>query len=156
MGTEIDNATHIPAGSPEARELAASLRTRPEGERFEFIQCLLPRHPVLALQLANASLRERCHFESLLQQGLKTADASSIQFWLEAIVPRLGARRVLSTLESTVETDPDAVDKALYWLPRFLPKEDAEARMQMKQLVQQLKTEHAETRSDVEPISAAV
>ena len=156
MNTEIDKAVQIPAGSPEARELAASLRQRSESERFEFIQCLLSRQPVLALQLANACLRERHYFDALLQQGFQTADASSIQFWLEAIVPRLGARRVLAALEVLVDTDPDAVDKALYWLPRFVPKEDMEARMQMQHLTRELKVAHSEVRSEVEPISAAV
>lgn len=71
MNTEIDKAVQIPAGSPEARELAASLRQRSESERFEFIQCLLSRQPVLALQLANACLRERHYFDALLHKGFK-------------------------------------------------------------------------------------
>ena len=138
------------------RELASLLRKMPETERFEYIQQAIHKHISVGLQLANSCLQHKTYFLSLLRQGLENADASWIRWWLETVLPHLGARRVIIELTRYAKESPDAVWMALYWLPGLLPKEDCKAREQMKQLVQQLKTEHTEVRSEVEPISATV
>ncbi|MGH9839003.1 MAG: DUF433 domain-containing protein [Blastocatellia bacterium] len=116
------------------RELARQLRELPEAERFEFINEFL-NHTLLGLMFANKCLREPKYFKQLLYRGLETADASSIKEWLECVVPRLGFNRVIAILREEVERDPQAVDKAVYWMHGFVPDGDPEARQALRELV---------------------
>lgn len=99
------------------RELARELRARPEAERFEFLRALLDVQHAVALDLARKCLSERRSFESLLEQGLREADASSIRDWLECVTPKLGPRRVAAFLKKFAPVYPDGVRHAEYWLP---------------------------------------
>lgn len=106
------------------RELASLLRQMPEAERFEYIQQALRKHVVVGLQLAHTCLRDNKNFVTLLHQGLQQADASSIHNWLETVAPHLGFKRVIYLLNQSLQDTPEAVDMALYWLPRMLPAGD--------------------------------
>ena len=138
------------------RELAARLRELPEATRFEYIQQAMQINVVVGLGLANTCLRDNSSFASLLKQGLQVADASSMSLWLETVTPHLGFRHVANVLMQTIETNPQAVDYAVYWLPRVMPKEDDKATAQYYELVQKLKDADCEQRSESEPVSAAL
>ena len=101
------------------RELYSWLRQQPEERRFEFLSELLEYHVIVGLQLANKTLESRDSFRKLLAYAVSNCDASSIKFWLESVVPRLGYRRSVSELEKLLESDPSGVDKAVYWMPRL-------------------------------------
>jgi hypothetical protein len=101
------------------RDLARELRRHPEPERFRFIEEFLDHNIVVALELARRCLTQRTHFELLLKRGVFQADARSIRYWLEAIVPHLGFRRVVAFLREQVSVDRGAVERAIYWLPTF-------------------------------------
>jgi uncharacterized protein (DUF433 family) len=116
------------------RELARQLRALPEPERIQFLEEFIEKD-ILGLKFANACVREKSFFEKLLRQGLANADASSISIWLESVVPRLGFNRVLAILTEEVERDPQAVDKALYWMRRFVPANDPAARQAIQDLI---------------------
>ena len=118
------------------RELRLLLRKQPEADRFQFIQELLSYDLVVGLQLANTCLQNEQFFERILEQGLQTADASTLKFWLECVVPRLGMRRVVAILTQKLETDAMAVKKALYWLPRLLPKDDKHGGLAVSKLTE--------------------
>jgi uncharacterized protein (DUF433 family) len=115
------------------RELAWQLRQLPEPERFQFIEEFLD-HSLLGLDFAKACLTQRNYFEQLLQRGLKTADASTIFDWLECIVPKLGFRRVIGLLAKEVEHNTQAVDQALYWMFRLVPRYDSRSWHALQQL----------------------
>src|SRR5262249_3499971 len=53
----------------------------------------------------------------ILGQGLEHADASSIQYWIEAVVHGLGFRRLVETLTRKLKTHPRGVIFARYYLP---------------------------------------
>lgn len=115
-------------------ELAQKLRELPEEERFQNIQKLMNFDRVVGLEMANFCLRKKEYFEIILNQGLKTADASSIYFWLKCVTPRLGFRRVVSILTQKFEADPRAVTKAFYWLGRFMPSKDTKSELAWRSL----------------------
>ena len=73
-----------------------------------------------AAQLAGRARMKRAHYQSLLRHALRHANAHSIDWWLAALVPRLGVRSVLSLLRREVELAPAGVEKALYFLPRYV------------------------------------
>lgn len=114
------------------RDLKQWLRTLPEGHRFEFVsQCLdIPGYSreCRALIFATSCISNRAHVLAILRRGLACADASSIQFWLKFAIPKLGGRRVVKEVARLVDSNPDAVSKAIYWLPKYLPESQRKAR----------------------------
>ncbi len=103
---------------------ARRLKKYSEEDRFEFIKTALSYDVIGALKLANSCLRRRAYFAEIFEQGLQEADASSILWWLQCVVPRLGMKRILNILNDKLETEPNQVRKAIYWLPKFLKPGD--------------------------------
>src|SRR4051812_47643494 len=101
------------------RDLARELRKVPENERLEFVKELAVANPAVALILARKCLADKHSFESLLDQAINEANSSGIRYWLEAIVPRLGIRRVVAHLRRQSFANPEGVAQAAYWLPMF-------------------------------------
>ncbi len=91
-----------------------------EEEQFQQVCALLEKDVIEALKLANFTLRNKKYFQDLLERGLEVADASEIEIWLKYLVPRLGMRYVINVLEGKLIEQPQKVDKAMYWLPKFL------------------------------------
>jgi hypothetical protein len=116
------------------RELVQQLLAQPEEQRYQFIQEMLTFEVQVALKLANACLRQRSYFEALLEQGLRTADASAIRWWLRPLVTRLGMRRVARMLTVKLVTHRAGVKKALYWLPSLLRADDAKGAAALREL----------------------
>lgn len=102
------------------RDLKRELRRQPEEERFRFIWQIIPERRGLALRLANSCLRRRELFDRLLAEGIRTSDPSSIRTWLRWLVPRLGAVRVLRTVQRDIDAHPNVADSVLYAIPSFM------------------------------------
>lgn len=118
------------------RELCDKLRQRPEQERLEFLMELVKYQPIVALQLAYKTLESRASFIALLEFAVANCDASSIKHWLESVVPRLGFRRTVDNLIRLAPTNSDGVEKALYWLPRFVASDAERAKLdELRKLV---------------------
>ena len=101
------------------RELLDWLRHQPEDVRFAFLMDLINHQEIVALQLSHKSLESRESFIKMLDFAISNKDASSIKFWLEAVVSRVGFRRTVDNLLRLSEAKMDGVAKALYWLPRY-------------------------------------
>jgi YD repeat-containing protein len=129
------------------RELVQQLLAQPEEQRYQFTQELLPLEFRLALKLASACLRQRTYFEALLELGLRTADASTIRWWLRPLVTRLGMRRVARMLADKLATHPAGVKKALYWLPSLLRGDDAKGAAALRELADKARAAELRTRS---------
>ncbi|MCG8602026.1 MAG: hypothetical protein MI807_17925 [Verrucomicrobiales bacterium] len=67
-------------------------------------------------------------------------DASSIKFWLDFAIRKLGSRAVIRRIAYQIDTNPDVVDKALYWLPSLVPKSEDGARSALKELHREAKS----------------
>ena len=91
-----------------------------EEQQFERVCVLLEKDIVEALKVANSTLKSKKYFQDLLERGLEVADASEIEVWLRYLVPRLGMRYVINVLEGKLIEQPQQVEKAMYWLPKFL------------------------------------
>src|SRR5688500_15921165 len=74
----------------------------------------LDHDQVVGLELANRVLRHRNQFERLMQRGFGEADASTIRFWLDCCVPRVGARRAMNLLREAALRDADAGRRVFY------------------------------------------
>ena len=111
------------------RALCDKLRQQPEQERRGFLMELVNYQPIVALQLAHKTLESRASFIALLEFAVVNCDASSIKYWLESVVPRLGFRRTVDNLIRLAPTNNDGVEKALYWLPRFVTSDAESAKL---------------------------
>ena len=101
------------------RELRDWLRIQPEDARLAFLMELIDHQEIVALQLSHKTLEARESFVKLLDFAVSNRDASSIKFWMETVVPRLGFRRTADTLLRLSASEKEGVAKALYWLPRY-------------------------------------
>jgi hypothetical protein len=115
----------------EGRDLKRWLRGASREERFAFIsQCLEFRgyaSEKRALDLAVACISEPEDARAILKKGFVDPDASSIKFWLEFGIAKLGGERVVHSVAALLESAPSTVDKALYWLPGLLPSGQTKA-----------------------------
>ncbi|HUT08942.1 MAG TPA: hypothetical protein VMY42_00455 [Thermoguttaceae bacterium] len=101
------------------RELFNWLRKQTEETRFTFLMELVKYQVTVALQLAHKTLESRASFVGLLEFAVTNCDASSIRYWLDSVVPRLGFRRTADNLLRLSESEMDGVLKAMYWLPQY-------------------------------------
>jgi len=127
MQIEIAEYLHRPRDSKREKELLRHLREMPEEARYDVVQSLLQQSTSLGLLMASGSLRQKRYFEEILEMGFRKGNASTIRPWLECAVPKLGFRKVILLLGNRMDTDPVAVDNALYWMPRFKPQNDPKA-----------------------------
>ncbi len=134
MELEIRYYLRRPRDSKRERELLQRLRALPEEERYDFVRRLLQQDKGIGLLMASGSLHQKRYFEEILEMGLREGDASTILPWLECAVPKLGFRKVILSLENRVDTDPTAVDNALYWMPRFKPQNDLRADLALESI----------------------
>lgn len=119
-----------PRDSVRERKIAQEIRKLPEEARYQLIRELVNRDDIVALIFANACLRKKDYFEELLEHAIQTVDISSMKYWLQCIVPRLGFRAVVARLMDKLESDPsnnENVRKVWYQLIRFVPKHDPHA-----------------------------
>ena len=117
------------------RQLAKDLRALPEEDRFGFILEMLEIDLLVALKLANACLRRRDLLTRLLEHGIARAnDLSIIKHWLEHLVPRLGAKRVIAVLREQLDAHPFGVGSALYHMLPYIQKEDTAAGSAFREL----------------------
>lgn len=113
-----------------------------EEQQFNEVCILLQQDVVAALKLANSKLKTKKYFENLLEKGLESANASEIEIWLKYLVPRLGFRYVVNVLDKKVESQSGQVKKALYWLPKFLQKNNKKEVKLFKDLEQKVMLEN--------------
>lgn len=111
----------------EEKGLQKRLMNLPEAARFDEITALIERDIVMGVKLANSVLKHKIYFERLLELGLDKANASEIELWLNNSVTHLGFRRVIAILSNKLSSNPQAVAKASYWMPKFLPKGNEQA-----------------------------
>jgi hypothetical protein len=114
------------------KALQRRLMSLPEEAQFNEINALLDRDSLTGLKLANTVLKNKKYFELLVERGLEEADASEIELWLKYLLPRLGFRRIMAILSNKLSEHPQKVDKASYWLPKFLPQGNEQAEILLK------------------------
>ena len=111
------------------QELLDWLRLQPESQRKSFLLELVNYQVLVALQMANKVLQSRESYVDLLEYSVRTCDASSIRYWLESLVPRLGFCRSVDVLSRLARSCPAGVHKAYYWMDRLASSSKDEAKL---------------------------
>lgn len=127
MEPKFDDYVRRPRDSKRDKELLNRLKQMPEEDRYKFVRKLLQRDKRIGLLMASGSLQKKHYFQEILEIGLKEGNASTVLPWLECAVPKLGFRQVILSLDKRVDSEPAAVDNAVYWMPRFKPNDDPKA-----------------------------
>lgn len=155
-----DYATRLRDSKVE-RELAREVMKLPEPERLRFIDqlmnCGLPHCFPVGLWLAKTCLKERQSLEAILNQGLERGDASTIKYWLDAVVQGLGFRRVVRLISERIATDPESAIKAEYHLRKWIPQnnqKDADAFGDLHQAVEQIIRDDPSIEKKVRPFKS--
>jgi hypothetical protein len=103
--------------------------------------CALPHCFRVGLWLAKTCLKNKQSLEAILVRGLELGDASTVKYWIEAVIHGLGFRKVLRLVSERISTDPESVIKAEYHLRKWIPegnRRDAEAYAALHQTVEQI------------------
>jgi hypothetical protein len=131
MALRIEDYAPKLRDSKVEKELASELKKLPEPERLQLITELmdygLPGCGAVALWLARTCLKERQSLEAILSQGLERGDASTVKYWIEAVVHGLGFQRVVRLVSERIAFDPESVIKAEYHLRKWLPTDNQRA-----------------------------
>lgn len=122
--------------SARERMLCRELRCLPEVIAFEEIREFLLhdkslpsyQRSKLGLILANRVLRRRRLFYHLLDLSLQLADASTVLFWINAAVTRVGLRRLVNWMRTNA--DNQTVTWYIYWLDLRFSDEVRRMRLQ--------------------------
>ncbi len=142
MVPSLEEFVPVVGDSAAERKLAKALREQPAEDRLQFIQRLIavkqPKCLRTGLRLVKSCVQDRRSLLQILDQGLREADASVVADWIEAVVSGLGFKRVVGVLADRLDTDPESVIKARYWLPQWVPSEDTAALEAVRALDRQI------------------
>jgi hypothetical protein len=114
------------------QEIALELEKISEQERLGFIFELSeqPRNGCFAASLD--LLRRTIHKRELLIEalviGLRTSDSSTIKYWVESIIDKLGPRRTARIIEQEAKVNSMIARKIVYHLPKWFDTKSEEQR----------------------------
>lgn len=85
-------------------------------------------------KLAKRSQLKPIFLEVILKKGLVYGDASSVRWWIVAVIHGLGHRRLLNIIKAHIDIAPLCVYKTLYWLPMFYNDQLEELKNEVRSL----------------------
>ncbi|OCQ97319.1 hypothetical protein BCD64_20945 [Nostoc sp. MBR 210] len=103
--------------SKQENELLKWLRQLNDEEKFTFVWRVLNANPWQGCKLAKRSQLKPIFLEVILANGLVYGDASTVEWYIKAVLPNLGYKRVLEIIKAQIDIAPLCVYKTLYWLP---------------------------------------
>jgi hypothetical protein len=139
MSINLQDYISRPFDTLQASDLAHKLRQLTPEECFAFVLEYIKHDVVIGLRIANKFLRERRYFEQLLETGILAADASSIKYWFESCLPRVGARRAVNIIDRLSVSTPNQVMKVMYWAKILIGECDQAQGQRLRELEESLK-----------------
>jgi len=121
---EIRQMLSQPRDSNIENNLIKKLRKLDENYAYDLIKIVFWTNVSLGLMYSKRVLRNSNFFLEILNHGMHYADASIINLYLDCCISNLGFKKVALIIRDSKNTYPGGYKKALYWLPRHLPKDD--------------------------------
>jgi hypothetical protein len=105
------------------------LRSLPDSQRYDFVSCCLgfPARDNRVFDMAVACISRPEDALTIVRMQFAQPDASGIKWWLTFGISKLGATRVLTEVASYLDSAPDTVSMAIYWLPSLVPTREKKA-----------------------------
>jgi hypothetical protein len=123
----IQTSIHRPLNSVEEKAIIDYLKSISDQDAYEVIKSLIDQQSQISIVIPKKVLNQKQQVKSLLQHVLADTDAQSIKIWLEFAIPKLGFKAVVKLIKELSNDENRLIEKAVYWLPLFIPNNEKRA-----------------------------
>lgn len=136
------------------QEVASILRSYTDEEKMNYVWIVMTKGNFHGKRTALFGLipkigLEKNSLEKILNYGLEVGDASSIDWWLQACANGLGTRNMIKIIRKK-SGDLLCMTKVLYFLPRYIKRDDKKAKEELRLLINSIIREIASLRDKPE------
>ncbi|PHJ54828.1 hypothetical protein VF14_34515 [Nostoc linckia z18] len=110
--------------SHEEKIILEYLKSIPEIEAYEILKLMVDEKSQITIAMAKKVLHTRNYVTQLFNYGIVKSNAQSIKLWLEFAIPKLGFKSVVRLIEDLNDDTNRLIEKAVYWLPLFVSKNE--------------------------------
>jgi hypothetical protein len=140
LATQIENDQDIMnfrASRESWSDVVRYLQMKDSQELFDALKTVIRLDYFFGLALTSRCKMKTQDAAELFVFGMKQTNASSSRDGIEMFAPKLGTMRLVSCLQSMIETDPLIVAYCLYWMPVVLGSQPLtlELRSRISQLI---------------------
>ncbi|BAY62603.1 hypothetical protein NIES22_26770 [Calothrix brevissima NIES-22] len=128
--------------SQQENELLKWVRQLDDEQKFTFVWRVLNANAWQGCKLVKRSQLKPIFLEVILEKGLVYGDASSVEWWIKAVLPGLGHRRVLEIIKSHIDIAPLCVYKSLYWLPWLYRNQPKKLQNEILAIIREFKNKY--------------
>ncbi|MBL1200648.1 MAG: hypothetical protein RMY62_017360 [Nostoc sp. ZfuVER08] len=108
----------------EEKIILEYLKSIPEIEAYEILKLMVDEKSQITIAMAKKVLHTRDYVTQLFNYGIVKSNAQSIKLWLEFAIPKLGFKSVVRLIEDLNDDTNRLLEKAVYWLPLFVSKNE--------------------------------
>ncbi|MBW4614022.1 MAG: hypothetical protein KME21_12255 [Desmonostoc vinosum HA7617-LM4] len=120
----IQTSTYRALSSNEEKVILDYLKSIPEVEAYEIIKSMVEQKSLISLVIAKRVLNQRDYVTKLFKYGSVNSNAQSIKLWLDFAIPKLGFKSVAKLIEDLNNDQNRLIEKAVYWFPLFISKNE--------------------------------
>lgn len=110
--------------SHEEKIILEYLKSISEIEAYEILMLMVDEKSQITIAMAKKVLHTRDYVTQLFNYGIVKSNAQSIKLWLEFAIPKLGFKSVVRLIEDLNDDTNRLLEKAVYWLPLFVSKNE--------------------------------
>ncbi len=135
----IQDSTYRALSSNEEKVILEQLKSMPKIEAYEIIKNMIEKKSQITLAIAKRVLHKRDYVIKFFEYVIVKSDAQSIKLWLEFTIPKLGFRSVLKLIEKSNNDSNELLEKAVYWLPMVISKNEEKSWSLLEELRSKVK-----------------
>jgi hypothetical protein len=135
----IQDSTYRALSSNEEKVILEQLKSMPKIEAYEIIKNMIEKKSQITLAIAKRVLHKRDYVIKFFEYVIVKSDAQSIKLWLEFTIPKLGFRSVLKLIEKLNNDSNELLEKAVYWLPMVISKNEEKSWSLLEELRSKVK-----------------
>lgn len=135
----IQTSKHRGLSHNEEKIILDYLNSINEEEVVEFLKYMVDQNSLISTAIAKRILRSKTHVKSFFEYGVTNYNSQPIKKWLEFVIPRLGFKSTVILIERLNNENNRLIEKAVYWLPTFISKNDANSRNILNKLREKIK-----------------
>jgi hypothetical protein len=118
----------------EEKQTLGYLRSIPEAEALEILKYMVDQKSLISPLVGKRILRTKDYVKSFFEYGILRSNAQTIKEWLEFAIPKIGCKAVIYLIKEWNTESNQLMEKAIYWLPAFISKDDIKSQALLNQL----------------------
>ncbi len=131
----IQKSKHRGLHTEEENIILEYLKSIAEAEAFELLKYMVQQNSSVVFSVAKRVLHTKGYVKTFFEYGLLNSNAQSIQLWLKFAIHKIELKSIIYSLKKTNNERNRIIEKALYWLPTFISKDDTKS----QNIIQNLK-----------------